>query len=381
MTSEGDDPMQTHSTRTVLVPAILTLAAAVLASAPAQAITVFDEVSVSVVLTGRGQTPPVQTTASGHCTGRLVVPSGVLDVTCSNTVNGAGRLIITNGSPSAGGAELFDLGSGSVAGGQVTLNETQVARLFAGRLYLAVTSAAHPTGEIAGRITPRIPVGTGIMRVDLRNNEMVNTNSSATADCALTIAGGIQDIDLVCAHTVSNPQELRLIVDGGVVATSNDVQSPFQIPLPALSNDFQRFLDGDFGVVLTSNAFPQGELGNVLDKCLEGPNTLCLAEGRFRVSVRFTAPGEAPRDAGTVEPRSHDAGMFWFFNPSNWEVLIKVLNACQVDGDFWVFMSANTNVAFTVTVFDTLLGRTWTRSNPQGQVAASRADTDAFTCP
>lgn len=373
--------MQTHRTRTVVVPVILAFAAAVLAVTPAHAITVFDEVAVSVVLTGRGQTPPVATTASGQCTGRLVVPSGVLDVTCSNTVAGAGRLIITNGSPSGGGAELFDLGSGRVAGAQVTLNETQVARLLAGRLYLAVTSPGHPTGEIAGQIAPRIPVGTGLMRVDLRNNEMVNTPSSATADCALTITNGLSQINLVCAHTVSNPQELRLIVDGGVVATSNQVQSPFEIPLPTLSNNFQRFLDGDFGVVLTSNAFPQGELGNVLDKCLEGPNTLCLSDGRFEVSVRFTPPGESVRDAGTVEPRSHDAGMFWFFNPSNWEVLIKVLRACEVDGDFWVFMSANTNVAFTVTVFDTLRGRTWTRSNPQGQVAASRADTDAFDCP
>jgi len=373
--------MHTDSKRTVLVPSILTFAAAILAFTPAQAITVFDEVAVSVALTGRGQTPPVGTTAVGQCTGRLVVPSGVLDVTCSNTVPGAGRLILTNGSPSGGGAELFDLGSGRVAGGQVTLNETQVARLLAGKLYLAVTSGAHPSGEIAGRVTPRIPIGTGIMRVPLRSNEMVNTNSSAIADCALTIANGLSQINLVCAHSVSNPQALRLIVDGGVVATSNDVQSPFQIALPTLSNQFQRFLDGDFGVVLTSNAFPQGELGNVLDKCLEGPNTLCLNEGRFRVSVRFTPPGEGTRDAGAVEPRSDDAGMFWFFNPSNWEVLIKVLNGCGVNQNYWVFLSANTNVAFTVTVYDTLLGRTWTRSNPQGQVAASRADTLAFRCP
>ncbi|MGH9251175.1 MAG: CHRD domain-containing protein [Acidimicrobiales bacterium] len=374
--------MHTKSTRTTQVPAILmTCAAVVLAFTPADAITTFDEVAVSVVLTGRGQTPAVSTTAVGQCTGRLVVATGGLDVTCSSNVAGAGGLIITLGSPSGGGTELLDLGSGPVAGGQVTLSESQVAALLAGRLYVAVTSGAHPSGEIAGRISPRIPIGQRIMRFHLANNELVSTGSSATAHCALAVSADTTDITLICTHTVQNPTQLRVLVDGGVAAMSNDVQSPFEIALPVLSNQYQRFLDGDFGVVLTSSGFPAGELGNVLDKCLEGPDTLCLTDGRFEIIVRFTAPGQPPKLAGTVEPRSDDAGLFWFFNPSNWEVLVKVLDACAVNQNFWVFLSANTNVAFEATVFDTLRGRTRTFSNPQGQIADSVAMTNAFSCP
>jgi hypothetical protein len=373
--------VHTESKRTTLAPVVLACAAAITAFTPAQAITVFDEVAVSVVLTGRGQTPAVTTTAVGQCTGRLVVGSGALDLTCSSDVAGAGSLIVTLGSPSGGGAELFDLGGGPVAGGQVTLGESQVAALLAGRLYVAVTSAAHPSGEIAGRIVPRIPIGQRVMRFHLANDEMVDTNSTATAHCALAVSADTTEITLVCTHTVQNPAQLRVVIDGGVAATANDVQSPFEIALPVLSNQYQRFLDGDFGVVLTSAAFPAGELGNVLDKCLEGPDTLCLADGRYRVTVRFTAPGQAPKLAGTVQPRSDDAGLFWFFNPSNWEVLVKVLNACAVNQHFWVFLSANTNVAFEATVFDTLRGRTRTFSNPQGRIADSVAATSAFPCP
>lgn len=372
--------MNRNPTRTTLVPALLGIALLAAAAPPAGAISVFDEVAINAALTGRGQSPPVATTAAGQCTGRLVVGSGSLSLTCSSNVAGAGRLILTNGSPSAGGAELHDLGSGPVTGGTVTLSDEEVAKLLAGELYAAVTSEAHPSGEIAARLVPVIPMGHRLMRFPLLNSEMVQTSSPATGDCALAIGAG-GGVTLVCSHTVSNPVALRVHLDGGVAATVNGVASPFEIDLPVLANQLNRLLDGDFGVVLTSQAFPNGELGMVLDRCIEGPNSLCLNHDRYRVTVTFTPPGEPARAGSTVAARSDDAGLFWFFNPSNFEVLIKALNGCAVNGHYWVFLSANTNVAFTVTVFDTLRGRTRTYTNPQGQIAASRADTEAFSCP
>lgn len=372
--------MRAKTTRPIPVAAILGVAALVTAFGPAHAITVFEETAINVALTGRGQTPAVATTAVGQCTGRLVVATGNLNMTCSSDVAGAGRLIITSGSPSGGGTELFDLGTGAVVGGAVNLNQNQVALLLAGRLYAAVTSAAHPTGEIAGRLVPRIPAGQHVMRFSLVNDSMVSTGSNATGHCALAISADESQATLVCSHTVNNPTQLRVIIDGGTVATSNAVANPFEIDLPVLTNQFQRFLDGDFGVVLTSGAFPQGELGRVLDRCLEGPETLCLNDGRFRVTVRVTPPNGSPRLAGTVQPRSDDAGLFWFFNPSNWEVLIKVLDGCGINQNYWVFLSANTNVAFQATVYDTLTGRTRNFNNAQGHVADSVAATESFPC-
>lgn len=363
-----------------LLPALLGALLLALA-APAGAITAFEEVAINVALTGRGQTPPVATTASGQCSGRLVVATGNLTLTCSSNVGGAGRLILTDGSPSAGGAEIADLGAGTVVGGTVTLSDERVAKLLAGEIYVAVTSAAHPTGEIASRLAPTIPAGHHVMRFPLLNSEMVQTSSQATGDCALAIAPNGTDVRLVCSHTVQNPVELRVMVDGGIAASSSNVASPFEIDLPVLEQNLPRLVDGDFGIILTSQAFPNGELGMVLDRCIEGPTTLCLNGDRYRVTVRVTPPGQAERDGRTVTARSGDSGMFWFFNPSNWEALIKVLDGCSVNGHYWVFLSANTNVKFDVTVYDTLRGRTRTYSNPQGQIAASRADTEAFACP
>ena len=178
--------MNGNPTRIVLVPALLGIALLAAAASPAGAISVFDEVAINAALTGRGQSPPVATTAAGQCTGRLVVGSGSLSLTCSNNVAGAGRLILTEGSPSAGGAELHDLGSGPVAGGTATLSDEEVAKLLAGELYAAVTSGTHPSGEIAARLVPVIPMGHRLMRFPLLNSEMVQTSSAATGagvDC------------------------------------------------------------------------------------------------------------------------------------------------------------------------------------------------------
>ena len=48
-----------------------------------------------------------------------------------------------------------------------------------------------------------------------------------------------------------------------------------------------------------------------------------------------------------------------------------------VNNFFWVFYGALSNVEYTITVTDTLTGRTKTYFNPQGQLA-SVADTASF---
>lgn len=116
--------------------------------------------------------------------------------------------------------------------------------------------------------------------------------------------------------------------------------------------------------------------------CVGDDHTLCLQDDRFRVRVTFTPPGGTSQPA-TAIPFTDRAGTFWFFNPNNIEMLIKVLNACVAPFDrYWVFFSATTNVEFTVTVDDTVALQQNVYRNPQGMVALPRADTQAFdTCP
>ena len=72
-----------------------------------------------------------------------------------------------------------------------------------------------------------------------------------------------------------------------------------------------------------------------------------------------------------------DTGAFWFFDPKNLELMIKVLDGRPVNGHFWVFFGALSNVEYTIRVTDTETGEQRTYVNPRGQLA-SRADTSAF---
>jgi hypothetical protein len=81
--------------------------------------------------------------------------------------------------------------------------------------------------------------------------------------------------------------------------------------------------------------------------------------------------------AGTAVPLTPDSGYFWFFNPANVELAIKVLDGRPVNGHFWVFYGALSNVEYTITVTDTQTGAVRTYRNPAHQFA-SRGDTAAF---
>ena len=118
--------------------------------------------------------------------------------------------------------------------------------------------------------------------------------------------------------------------------------------------------------------------------CVPDPQTLCLNGDRFRVTVdwRDFIGNIGP---GTVVPAtaSPDSGLFWFFNPNNWEFLVKVLDNCGGMTDhFWVFAAATTNVEYVLRVIDTQTGLVRVYANPLGVAAPAITDTQAFrTCP
>lgn len=109
--------------------------------------------------------------------------------------------------------------------------------------------------------------------------------------------------------------------------------------------------------------------------CTPGPTDLCLNGGRFRVSLSWKAQGT--QGAGQAVPLTSDTGYFWFFSPANVEVAIKVLDGRGLNGHFWVFYGALTNVEYEIIVTDTQTGRSVTYRNPAGQFG-SRGDTSAL---
>jgi hypothetical protein len=116
--------------------------------------------------------------------------------------------------------------------------------------------------------------------------------------------------------------------------------------------------------------------------CPGGEPGLCLRDGRFRLEVAWR---DRQGNTGTgqgVPTASDESGLFWFFHPDNWELMVKVLNACAFSGHYWLFSAATTNVGYTLTVTDTLSGEVRTYQNPLGVSAPAVTDTTAFaTCP
>ena len=119
--------------------------------------------------------------------------------------------------------------------------------------------------------------------------------------------------------------------------------------------------------------------------CVADSSTLCLTDGRFRVFADWeTAPTpsepEGTSGAGVAASISSDTGTFWFFDPANIELVVKVLDACFPPFDsFWVFAGGLTDTKVTLTVVDTSDGRARTYFNPLQTAFRPVQDTSAFT--
>ena len=90
--------------------------------------------------------------------------------------------------------------------------------------------------------------------------------------------------------------------------------------------------------------------------CASDSAALCLDGGRFEVKVDWAKPSEGKSGHGVPVSIAGDTGYMWFFNSANVELVIKVLDGRPVNGHFWVFYGALSNVQYTITVLDTQTG-------------------------
>lgn len=115
--------------------------------------------------------------------------------------------------------------------------------------------------------------------------------------------------------------------------------------------------------------------GGKQGSCVAGPRTLCLLDGRFQVEVEWrTADGEG---RGTARAGTDETGFFWFFGPDNLELVVKALDGRAINGRYWLFYGALTNVEYWLTVTDTATGAQRVYYNPPGEICG-RGDTAAF---
>lgn len=121
--------------------------------------------------------------------------------------------------------------------------------------------------------------------------------------------------------------------------------------------------------------------------CTSDGNTGCLFNDRFQVEVGWdTGSGSGEGQVmtfGGQRAESDQSVFFYFFNPENFEMGVKMVDACSFNDSFWIFASGLTNVEYTITVFDTFSGQSRQVHNPLGSYPQTVGLTDGvggFDC-
>ncbi|MEM6705970.1 MAG: Calx-beta domain-containing protein [Acidobacteriota bacterium] len=113
--------------------------------------------------------------------------------------------------------------------------------------------------------------------------------------------------------------------------------------------------------------------------CVEGRESLCLQQQRFEVRADWQ-DFEGNNGAGRALSLTPDSGTFWFFSPDNVELIVKVLDACGVNGHYWLFAAGLTDVEVHLKVDDTGVGTTRSYFHSSGQPFETVRDIQAFPC-
>ena len=109
--------------------------------------------------------------------------------------------------------------------------------------------------------------------------------------------------------------------------------------------------------------------------CTPSATRLCFFD-RFAAEVTWTDFSNL-QGVGQKLELSGDSQAFWFFDPSNPELTLKMLDGTAINGSYWLFFGSLSNVAFELKITDMQMGvtRTWTNSSG---TFASLGDVDAF---
>jgi hypothetical protein len=81
-----------------------------------------------------------------------------------------------------------------------------------------------------------------------------------------------------------------------------------------------------------------------------GPQLLSFYNQNVDASVEWATKDGSRRGKGHAVPLSTQSGYFWFFEGGNPEILVKVLDGRLINGHWWVFISSNSDLEYTVKV-------------------------------
>jgi len=318
--------------------------------------------------------------------------NGYIQIPASTALNPSGAITIEAWVSSTNSTTAEDCRS--IAGKDYTqawwIGQCTVSGQPTLRSYLRGAGSAKNGGIIPrGEWTHVAVTSDGTTRRHYINGELAATFAEAGPLTASTAAMRIGS-DVSWEHTPTGAiDEVRL---WNVVRTQQQIRDTINVPvstgLPGLvavwslnanANDVVGGHNGTLtgaGVgYLTFAAGPPCSASTV--------NALCL-QGRFQISATFrtaTAPGPSDGTAHVVVA-GPNSGIFWFFSSDNWEVMVKAINGCSLNSQYWIYSAATTDRFYRLNVFDTVHFVNKVYFNYAGPPAPAVTDSSAFaTCP
>ena len=283
-------------------------------------------------------------------------------------------------------------GLGSLTVVALAIDPTSSATLYCsagGDVYKSTDGAVHWTPLHAGFAATALAVAPTAPAVVYASSAGVVYRSpdGGTTWHALPVEGAANLISIAVdphsasiVHAGGNSEGAFQSASAGADWSAFDAGLPLDPATGAFPPVFELEWDRTAGATLTA-ATPSGlfsiEPGPHASVCTSAVDTLCLNGGRFQVRVAWHANNLGTSGVGQAVPLTSDTGYFWFFQPTNVELMIKVLDGRTLNGHFWVFYGALSDVEYAITVTDTVTGEERIYQNAQGNLA-SVADTAAF---
>ncbi len=293
-----------------------------------------------------------------HCISTQAVASTLQATFDDYTPSCNGTPPALGGLPASNGATLLVTGRADTAADFTLL---RLASLPAGRTFLGWDAAPHaaPDGTLLYRLSH--PSGNpqmySVTRADSRPNAcsedfptsrfifsdlVTGAASPGSSGSAALLANGLAVGQLFAGCGLGDFCSPQTRVFDGALASSFRQLQPFLAP---------------------------GATGS----CVAGDLALCLAKKRFQVQVTWTNQYDGSAGVAHAVAGSDAAGYFYFTDPSNFELAVKVLD---LGADFAVFYGELTTLHFKITVADTHTGRIKTYTNTPGDCGG--LDASAF---
>jgi streptogramin lyase len=220
--------------------------------------------------------------------------------------------------------------------------------------------------DVVGRVTPAGVVTT--FKVPGSGPVEVTAGADGAVWFAMRTSGGIGRIStsgevtkfavgqVYPFHMTAGPDGNLWFPSGKIYRlTPQGALTSFDAPPGSNPLDIAAGSDGNIWFTEQSNnKIGRLNIGTGTPLCSADEHTLCLNNDRFAVIAGWQKTPLGPVQQAHAVRLTDESGYFWFLEPGNIEVVVKVLNAC-VDpwNTYWVFAAGLTNLGVTIDVVDT----------------------------